>query len=183
MKETANLFKMKFLIYALTGFAILSGAAANAAQFEPQAPAAVLSSTSGADVYLQTSWLLFSTWNGEEIDRSFPPVRWPRSQQVPAGSEFSLTIATSQAPNEVEVRVWKKLRPNGIPKGRPQLHVCTLVAPAESGCSFRPEPTTSGIQWRVTFPIDRTGHEYIATLANWPDSQVVWINHLKIKES
>ena len=167
------------LACALASMVLVVGLA-HAASAEPNAPKAELSATSGTEIHSQMSRLLFSSWGGEEFDASLPPVRWPKALDVPSGSDVSIAIATSELPDRVEVRTWGRLKANGIPRGKPVLHICELE-PTDTDCTLTPGITPAGLQWRVTFNIDRNGHAFIATLANWPDAQVAWMNHLNLQ--
>jgi hypothetical protein len=77
--------------------------------------------------------------------------------------------------------MWKHLRSNGIPKGKPHLVSCYFIAlPGE--CVLQVAASSPGLGWRAEFDVTWSGRTYLATLGNWPDdAQVAWINHLMLR--
>lgn len=179
----AEVEEMRKITVCLLVAAALIGGTGYAKPNAPGAPEAQLSATSGDQVLSQVSRVLVSTWGGEDYDASFPPIHWPRVLRAPVDSDLSVVIATSRMPEQVEVRIWRRLKKNGVPEGKPILHDCTMIPLPQSRCLLSPVVFFSGAAWKVSFPISRSGHAFIATLANWSDAQVVWINHLKLEGS
>lgn len=168
------------LIAALVvGVTPLRGAAASLgeATVAPAAPAAHLELTSNEPLVTQDSKLIFSSWQGEEYDDSYPPVIWPRAVRVAKTSEASFVVHSPGPPDRVEIRIWKRLRPNGIPKG-PRRTLNCVSGDLAGDCQFSPTLAGQGIAWKVAFDVpDVEGHTYISVMASWEDSQVAWINH------
>ena len=154
-----------------------SPAGATSSPPPPGTPKAGLSASSSGRLDWQMSKVIFSSWGGKEYDNAYPPVRWPGAMRT-RGTELTISIRTNEVPEYVGIRMWKELRPNGIPKGeRRQLHCYIDESP--DGCVIRPQVTDGEVAWTVTFPPPWRGHVYVATAADWPDAQVAWINHLR----
>ena len=91
-----------------------------------------------------------------------------------------MTIDTAEMPETVELRMWKALRRNGIPRGKRNVTQCYLdAAPGE--CALRPSVSYDGVAWIVEFQPPWRGRIYLATSARWPEEQVAWINHAILK--
>jgi hypothetical protein len=125
--------------------------------------------------------MIFADWGGEEYDNSYPPVRWPRAMRTP-GTELAVTITSDEMPETVELRMWKELRRNGIPRGKRhylQCYPALVAAPGE--CTIEPNLAGSQTAWNVAFQPPWRGRLYLAISAMWPDGQVAWINHALLK--
>lgn len=170
---------MRRFLFAILAFGLIASPAAARGQQGPNAPRAALIATTEERLDWQSSKLIFSTWDGEEYDNSFPPVRWPRPMRT-AATELTVTIHTPLPPESVGVRLWKELRPNGIPKGKGLDMQCYVDAPPGE-CTLRPSVSTDGVAWSVVFEPPWRGRTYIATAAEWADAQVAWINHVVLK--
>lgn len=166
---------MKRFLFGVFLFGVVASSASARTHDAPKAPPAGLSATTEGRLDWQMSKVIFSTWDGEEYDNSFPPIEWPRAMRT-RGTELTVTIHTAELPEAVELRLWRKLRPNGIPKGKPRLIKCYLDAFPDE-CALRPSISTYGVAWSVAFEPPWRGRTYLATLANWPQAQVAWINH------
>jgi hypothetical protein len=174
----------KVLAVLLSFSAIGSVSAVRAA--EPRrsvAPKEVLLATNSTETRFQTGRVIYSTWGGERLDRSRPPIRWPRRLAASGNSSFAVDLPTRDPPFLVEIRAWKRVRRNGMPKGRPEISECG--PPTSSGtagtCTLVPNVTTSGFGWRINFDLKRSsGPYYLAVNAAWDDAQVAWINHLRL---
>lgn len=142
---------------------------------QPAAPSATLSAEADGEVAFQKSKLIFSSWKGEEVDDSFPPIKWPRALRS-TSRQVTFTVHTSELPDTIEIRQWRTLRRNGIPKGKPHLTECFLV---DVGCAVRPALSATRAGWEVTVDVPWSGHVYIAALGSWSDGQVAWINHIR----
>ena len=175
---------MKGIVFLLALLVALSQSTMAGAAAPSNAPDEVLAAETAEEVRLQTGRVIYSTWDGEEFDRSFPPIKWPVSMPVTSDSETSISIATQEPPADVEIRVWHRVRPNGIPKGKPKLITCEpSLLPTDAACTLEPQVGPDGISWRATFDLPwkdgyRYDHHYLAILANWEAAQVVWINHI-----
>lgn len=94
-------------------------------------PKAVLSATTLPESRFQTGRVIYANWNGKEVDRSRPPMKWPKGLRVEPESILAVDISTQEAPFVAEIRAWKRLRRNGIPKGEQRsasaLHPLHLV--------------------------------------------------------
>ena len=148
------------------------------------APKAVLHAGTALDGRSQPGRVIHSTWEGEDFDRSKPPVRWPKALEAAPDDTVAVEIPTQDPPFWIQVSAWKDLRPNGIPRGRRELSECG--PPTTSGlantCSLRPTVTSSGVAWRIEFDLERTtGPYYIAVFAAWDDAEVAWLNHLTLR--
>lgn len=159
---------------------LCSTPAAASALARPKAPKATVSATTPAGLVFQTGKLIFSTWEGEEFDDSFPPISWPHAIKARSDSDLSLSIHTSEAPDVVEIRMWKRIRANGIPRGEPHLIECYFPALPDE-CALVPAVSPTGISWTADFEPAWAGHIYVATAAGWPSAQVAWINHLMLR--
>lgn len=156
-----------------------------AAEYGSAAPRAVLTATALAETKSQTGRVIYSTWDGEDFDRSRPPIRWPRALEISSESKFFVELATQKAPIAAEVRAWEHLRSNGKPRGKLEASEC--MNPATSGtaegCRLIPIITTSGIHWQIHFDLERSiGLYYLAVSVTWDDAQVAWINHLELND-
>ncbi len=166
---------MRRLLLGMLLLGLIAPPAAAQGQQQTNAPPAGLSATTEGRLDWQGSKVIFSTWDGEEYDNSFPPVEWGRAMRTP-GTELTITIHTAEPPEAVELRLWKRLRPNGIPKGKRHDIYCYIGAPPGE-CALRPSVSTSGVAWNVDFEPPWRGRTYIATSATWAQAQVTWINH------
>lgn len=154
----------------------------SAAEYGSEAPEAVLTPIALAETRSQTARVIYSTWKGEEFDRSRPPIHWPRPLQVSNEVAFRLELATQDQPLTAEVRAWRALRPNGKPRGKPETSECgRLTSPTVRDCTLVPVVTSNGLHWQIHFDLERsTGPYYIAVSAVWEDAQVAWINSVKL---
>jgi hypothetical protein len=144
----------------------------------------VLVATNSTVTASQRGRVIYSTWDGEDFDRSRPPIRWPKTLVVSSGSSVAVDLSTQEPPFVAEVRAWKRIRRTGLPKGRPEISECG--PPTTSGtagtCTLTPHVTASGIGWRINFNLRRArGPYYLAVSAAWDEAQVAWINHLRLR--
>jgi hypothetical protein len=174
-KWMKHLFVVSLLIWGAVA-APASGASSGASD----APRAVLAADANGRSVSQKGKVIVSTWNGTDYDISFPPLKWPRSMKASGEGQLTLSIHTSELPNGLEIRMWKRIRSNGIPKGQPRFVECYTDRVLPGECTLQPTVTSAGIGWKTAVDAPWDGHVYIATLANWSDAQVVWINHLML---
>lgn len=120
------------------------------------------------------SKLIFSTWQGEEFDDSVPPVTWPKALHT-AGPEMTFMVDTPDLPQRFEIRQWKTLRPNGIPRGKPHITDCFV---ADEQCGLTPAVSSAGLAWEAEFEAPWSGHVYMAVMGSWDHGQAAWINHV-----
>ena len=171
---------MRRLLCGILILGLFAAPAAAQSQQKSNAPFAGLSATSEGRLDWQMSKVIFSNWEGEEYDNSFPPVEWPSPMRTRA-TELTVTIQTAEVPDSVGIRMWKELRSNGIPKGKRRDMQCYLDAdPGE--CALRPTVSGDELAWNVVFEPSWRGRIYLATSAQWPQGQVAWINHAILKK-
>lgn len=177
--------KRAFVVMLCIG-AIINGADAIAlAQSGSSAPRAVLVATTTTETLFQTGRAIYSTWDGEEFDRSRPPIYWPKALEVSGSSTYAIDLPTQDAPFLAQVRAWERLRPNGKPKGKPEISECgpPTTSGTASGCTLTPSLVGGSLGWRINFDLQRsTGPYYLAISASWDEGQVAWINHLVLSE-
>jgi hypothetical protein len=170
---------MRRLLVAVLLVATVATPASAALPSAPNAPQAGLSATSTGRLDWQLSKVVFSDWGGEEYDNSFPPVEWPKAMRT-RGTQLIVTISTAEMPERVELRMWKELRRNGIPRGKRNDMQCYFNAPPGE-CALRPTVSGDDVAWNIEFQPPWRGRIYLATAAKWPDAQVAWINHAILK--
>jgi len=91
-----------------------------------------------------------------------PPIPWPPTLSGPA--PLLVEIAAQAPPQSLQLRLYERTTPTGIPRGRGIARTCTLSAPVAGSCAI----TRHGAVWQAAVDGIRPGRAYyVAASAMW----------------
>lgn len=121
----------------------------------------------------QSGYLVYRHWaDGKgrvETHESEPPISWPEALDTKNSAKLVLDLGTDIMPHTVEVRLYQKLGPNGIPPGNPtETLVCETQLLSDGSCAL-PLDRSAANNLRLSLPSQGwdTGNHFLAVWASW----------------
>ena len=162
---------------ARTGVALRSPTPANTPEPPPnKVPEAVLLSIDEANPTpdsRQSGYLVYQHWANDmgrvETHESDPPVPWPEPLETKSSDEIVLDLGTDVIPHTVEIRVYQKLGPDGIPPGDPsETLVCETQLLSDGSCALSMSKSAAN-NLRLSLPSQGwdKGDHFLAIWASW----------------
>jgi len=105
-------------------------------------------------------------------------VGYPKAADYVLRDRVRLRFRKHQKPDDIDIRQYRKVKPNGRPKGDGRWKFFTLGKVIVNG----------NVRWEARFDIKRTGHHYFDVVASWHDidncgyQTAQWATHLKAVE-
>lgn len=133
----------------------------------------------------QDGKLIYLRWGEDREDDSTPPIEWPKPLGVRSRLLATIGLTTDSQPQQVEIRVWRRIRPNGKPIGRPLLMQCGAVPKSSDECIVTPVARFPQPKWEIHLGSEWNDahHAFVAVYVLWDSKhEASWIHRLDLED-